>query len=130
METYSSYQDVKYSLKTRQLYQENRSINEFPGKGRLYSSINSSLLRNMRNAASLYKQENKKNRDTLKRHQEDFLVSSDATTEKKLKLMNEVEADTPVEKAKRYLRKHVNLLKQLQLIYKDSSSCIWYAKNS
>lgn len=58
----------------------------------------------MRNAASLYKQE-KKNRDTLKRRQEDFSLSSDATTKKRLKLINEVEADTSVEKRKEIIEK-------------------------
>ena len=70
----------------------------------LYFPINSSLVSNMRNAASLYKQE-KKNRDTLKRRQEDFSLSSDATTKKRLKLINEVEADTSVEKRKEIIEK-------------------------
>ena len=58
----------------------------------------------MRNAASLYKKE-KKSRDTLKRRQEDFSLSSDATTKKRLKLINEVEADTSVEKRKEIIEK-------------------------
>ena len=48
METYSSNQDVKYALKARQPCQENHSISKFSRKDRFYSSINSSLVSNMR----------------------------------------------------------------------------------
>ena len=44
METYSSYQDVKYALKAWQPCQENRSISKF---SRLHSPISSLLVSNM-----------------------------------------------------------------------------------
>lgn len=54
----------------------------------------------MRKAASLYKQEKKKNRDIQKSRQEDFSVSFDAPRKKRLKLIDEVEPDISVEKHK------------------------------
>ena len=66
----------------------------------LLSTLNSSLLSNMRKAASLYKQEKKKNRDIQKSRQEDFSVSFDAPRKKRLKLIDEVEPDISVEKHK------------------------------
>ena len=56
METYSSFQDVKYGLKVRKpkSSKSGRSVEYFSREDKYFSPVDKSLARNMRNASELY----------------------------------------------------------------------------
>ena len=82
METYSSFQDVKYELKARKLKssKSSRSVEYFSCKDKYFSPADKSLARNMRNASKLY---------TKKKSEKRSLANGDhdGVTRKKLRLM-------------------------------------------
>ena len=74
IETYSSFQDIKFAMKAWKYSVENRSVKEFRRDNRLFTSKNPTLVSNMSNAYIYHSREQNKKRETEKRKEDKFEV--------------------------------------------------------
>ena len=74
IETYSSFQDIKFAMKAWKFSVENRSVKEFRRDNSLFTSNNPTLVSNMSNAYIYHSREQNKKRETEKRKEDKFEV--------------------------------------------------------